>query len=205
MKRLIAFVLSASMLLTLTACGGAASSAAVPASSAAASSQGGTIEVDENLLTVEITIPASFFEMFATDEEPFDANAYAADIKEEESIIDAWANGDNSVTFKITKGDHRDMMAEMRKDIENVASVAENFPFVQRVETNEDCTLVKVYVPRTEYETGFNFFVLINYEMQALLYQAFNGTSENNVVIEAIDAETNEVIDMVDSAEQADA
>lgn len=208
MKRLIAAVLLACMILSLVACGGGAASAGGTADGTAASSQQGnseansSVEVDKGLLTTTITLPASFFETFSDSDEPFDADAYVQELKTTEYIIDAWANEDGSVTFTITRGDHERMMAGMRAQIEDVASAAENYPFVQKIETNNDCTEVKVYVTKEEYENGLNFFVLFSYEIQALMYQAFNGTPENNVVIEAIDAETDTVIEALDSAEQ---
>ena len=79
MKRLIAAVLSACMILSLVACGGGASSADGTADGTAASSQQGnseansSIEVDKGLLTTTITLPASFFETFYDSEAPFDA------------------------------------------------------------------------------------------------------------------------------------
>ena len=208
MKKLISTVLLVCLIFCLTACGSSASSADGTAGGTAASSQQGnseansSIEVDKGLLTTTITLPASFFETFYDSEEPFDAEAYVQELKATEYIIDAWANEDGSVAFTITRGDHERMMADMRAQIEDVASVAENYPFVQKIETNNDCTNVKVYVTKEEYENGFNCFVLFSYEIQALMYQAFNGTPENNVIIEAIDAETGTVLETLDSAEQ---
>lgn len=207
MKKLISTVLLVCLIFCLTACGSSASSAGGTAGGTSVSSQQGnseansSIEVDKGLLTTTITLPASFFETFY-DDEPFDAEAYVQELKATEYIIDAWANEDGSVAFTITRGDHERMMADMRAQIEDVASVAENYPFVQKIETNNDCTNVKVYVTKEEYENGFNCFVLFSYEIQALMYQAFNGTPENNVIIEAIDAETGTVLETLDSAEQ---
>lgn len=212
MKKIIAAAVSVCMILSLVACGGGAASAGGTAGGTAASSQQGNsetdsgdsgIDVDKGLLTTTITLPASFFETFSDSDEPFDADAYVQELKTTEYIIDAWANEDGSVAFTITRGDHERMMAGMRAQIEDVASAAENYPFVQKIETNNDCTEVKVYVTKEEYENGLNFFVLFSYEIQALMYQAFNGTPENNVVIEAIDAETDTVIEALDSAELA--
>lgn len=210
MKKLISTVLLVCLIFCLTACGSSASSAGGTAGGTAVSSQQGNsetdsgdsgIDVDKGLLTTTITLPTSFFETFYDDDEPFDADAYVQELKASEYVIDAWENEDGSVAFTLTRGDHERMMADMRAQIEDVASVAENYPFVQKIETNNDCTNVKVYVTKEEYESGFNFFVTISYEFQALMYQAFNGTPENNVIIEMIDAETNTVIDTLDSAE----
>ena len=212
MKKLISTVLLVCLIFCLTACGSSASSAGGTAGGTSVSSQQGNseadsggsgIDVDKGLLTTTITLPTSFFETFYDDDEPFDADAYVQELKVSEYVIDAWENEDGSVAFTLTRGDHERMMADMRAQIEDVASVAENYPFVQKIETNNDCTNVKVYVTKEEYESGFNFFVTISYEFQALMYQAFNGTPENNVIIETIDAETNTVIDTLDSAELA--
>lgn len=125
MKRIITVLLAICLVLALSACNarsksnneptepgttaGASSTPVEPASTStqepnSEDSQG--ISVDENLLTVEVTIPASFFE----EETPEEIKAGAAD----SGMISCDINDDGSVTYKMTKAKHRELMASIR-------------------------------------------------------------------------------------------
>ena len=122
MKKLIALTLALCMLLTLAACAPTESpnetnaptngntTSGTGADTEAATSGG--IDTDENLLTVDITLPASLF----SDEDmtAFDADAYA----EEEGFIKAVLNADGSVTVTMTKLKHNELLKEMTDSLE---------------------------------------------------------------------------------------
>src|SRR5690625_2539146 len=74
----------------------------------AAEDEGG-IEVDRGLLNVEITLPASLF----SEEELAELEANM----EEEADADVTQNEDGSITVKMPKSEHDEMLAEMRNDI----------------------------------------------------------------------------------------
>ena len=64
------------------------------------------IDTDENLLTVDITFPASFFE--GTDMSTFDADAYA----KEQGFISAKVNDDGSMVVTMSKKKHAELVNE---------------------------------------------------------------------------------------------
>lgn len=197
MKKYIA-VFMALLTLFLTACGN--KPATTDDTPSTDDSQ--KIEVDEGLLNVDITIPASFFETFSTEAEPYSAQ----DIVEDDldpRIKNAVVNDDGSLTFTISKADHRALMQEMRQSIiDSTEEAKANFSSLQSVEVSSDCTKIDMFVDRAAYEGSFDFFAAVSYEIQALMYQAFNGTADKAVIVSIIDAETKEVIESVDSSEQ---
>lgn len=106
-KKIIVGIIGASMVLTLAACGGKAGSAQPPAPSPSASqpvnasptpteTPSAGIQVDESLLSVDITLPASIFE--GQDLSAFDADAYAR----EEGFQKAVVNDDGSITVTMS-------------------------------------------------------------------------------------------------------
>ena len=117
-KKILTLVLALAMSLSLCACGGKSGGEA-PAESeepdAVASpdgeSEGSGIQVDEGLLSVEITIPASFFEEKTEDEIKADA--------EENGFTGCTVNEDGSVTYKMSKARHREMMDGMKASLWN--------------------------------------------------------------------------------------
>ena len=110
MKRLLAAILVLAMVLSLCACGEQKTTSQneqPPAESMADttdSSESTAIEVDEGLLNVEVTLPASFFE----DESEEEIKAAA----EENGFSKCTINEDGSVTYKMTKAKHKEMLAE---------------------------------------------------------------------------------------------
>src|SRR5690606_39103557 len=60
---------------------------------------------------VEITLPASFFEGKDIDE-------MITEAKEEEGVKEVTKNDDGSITYKLTKERHKEMMDEMKKEID---------------------------------------------------------------------------------------
>lgn len=150
------------------------------------------IDTDENLLTVEITIPA---ELFAEqDMENFDPDAYAS----EQGFISAKVNDDNSVTITMSKTKHKEILDEYRESID--ASIAEfvngeDTPYIKDITHNDDFTAVTMKVDREAYENAFDItpFAIGIY---ASVYQAYTKI-EFHVDITIVDAENGETIDTV--------
>ena len=214
MKKVFASMLAAAFALSLAACGGtpassAAASAAAPSavsqSASAASSgaaSGGEIEVDKGLLNVTITLPASFFTLLdVSGDGSYTAQTFA-DKATDSRLKDVTVHEDGSLSFSISKSEHKAMMDEMRQQILGSGEeLKESFPSVKSLEGTDDCTHFTLRVDRAAYENSFDAFALLTVQMQGLMYQAFNGTPDSAVVAEAVDDATGEVIATRDSSE----
>lgn len=211
MKRIITVLLAICLVLALSACNarsksnneptepgttaGASSTPVEPASTStqepnSEDSQG--ISVDENLLTVEVTIPASFFE----EETPEEIKAGAAD----SGMISCDINDDGSVTYKMTKAKHRELMASMKEQIDSsindMLQGEEAVASFKSVKYNDDMSSFKIYVDPTLYSDWDSMYVLAFY-MLGGYYQAFDGvpSEDIDVIVEFIDQTTDEVLD----------
>lgn len=205
MKRIISLFLAIIMVLSLCACGaGNGTSGQETAADGEQASENSAIEVDEGLLSVEITMPATFFE----EETPEDILAAA----EENGIEDCTINEDGSVTYKMSKAKHREMMAELKaswdETIEELISGEEAVKSFRKIEYADDFSEFDVYVDPEIYSALDSLYVLVFY-MTGAYYQAFDGKDmdEIDVVVNFINNTTNEVIesgsfrDWVDSEE----
>lgn len=206
MKTLLSLGLALVLCLSLAACGGAPSSAPAstapsvatpsqPSSTASSAPTGGDIEVDKGLLDVTITIPANFFEFLSTDEQPYTAESWAASATDPR-IKKAQVNEDGSASFTISKSDHKLMMQEMHDSIANsIESLKESYPSVRGLEVNNDCTEITLIVDKAGYEGSFDAFAVFSLELQGAMYQAFNGTSESEVIVNVKDEASGEIFD----------
>lgn len=154
----------------------------------------GKVNVDKGLLSVDVTIPASFFE--GEDMDTVIANA------KQDGIDEATLNDDGSVTYKMSKSKHKEMMAEMAKSIEETKMdlvESGDFASVKNVETNGDYSKLTLEVNREAYENSFDGFATMSLGLVGSYYQAFNGikAADMNVLIELKDAATGEVFDSI--------
>lgn len=195
MKKIIPIALSVCLLLT--ACGSSEPAQPAAASSAAASSvaetqASETIETEKNLLTVEITFPASFFE--GEDMSTFDTESYASENGFENAVV----NDDGSVTVVMSKSKHKVLMEETKANIEkslNDMVNAEDTPFIKGIENNNDFTNIKVIVDKEGYENNalFAAFIPLTFYIQTSFYHTVNGT-EPILEFSFIDQADNSVI-----------
>ena len=197
MKKIVSIALVLCLALVCVACGGAPSSSPASASgdSKSSSNSSENIEVDKGLLDVTITLPASFFESFSTEETPYNAETFAAS-DTDARIKSIKANEDGSASFTISKADHKVMMKEMFDTIVNSAdSLKANFPSIRGVEANDNCTEITLIVDKASYEDSFDSFAILSLQLQGAMYQAFNGTAENDVLVNIKDEASGEIFD----------
>lgn len=198
MKKLIALL--AASLLVLGACGSEeaeevdnqASTETVDTEET--ESEEGGVNVDKGLFSVEVTLPAAFFE--GEDVAVTVANA------EENGFGEATVNDDGSVTYKMSKSKHKEMMEEMAVSVEETKrSLVESgdFPSIKNVETNKDYSHFTLSVDREAYENSFDAFATMSVGMVGSMYQAFNGVKADamEVLIEVKDVDTGEIINSV--------
>lgn len=111
------------------------------AEEAANSEEESGIEVDKGLLHVDITIPSSLF-----DEEELEE--IEREMKEERNS-DVTKNDDGSLTIKIPKKEHKELLAEMKDHfIDSINDLIEDddFASIQDVEYNKNFTEFKMIV-----------------------------------------------------------
>lgn len=188
-KRLMAVAIAAMLLATLTACGGSDGTGTDPAPTAAGSATGQGVEVDKNLLSVEITIPSDQIE--SVDETL--ANA-------EEKGYQTIANEDGSITYKLTKAQHNELMEELKqsfqKSIDELVSSGD-YPSLKKITFNDDYTKAEVVVDYDAYTNSLDMFSMLAIGMIGPMYQYYNGVEESNVNTEVslIDEASGEVKD----------
>jgi len=151
-----------------------------------------SINVDKGLLNVEITLPATFFE--EQTEEQIIAGA------KEEGYDDVKVNEDGSVTYKMSKAKHTEMMdeleGEMVKAVEEIVKSGD-YPSIKEISYNKSFDEYDVKVEREQYENSLDGFALLGLVMTSSYYQAFDGKDADKMTItfNMIDNETNESYD----------
>ena len=154
-----------------------------------------SVEVDKGLLNVEITLPASFFE------EEEDHDQMIADAKAD-GVKDVIVNDDGSLTYKMSKAKHKEMLAEMKTGLlETVDEIkdGEDFESIKDVKHNKSFTEFTLVVEEKMFEDSFDAFATMGIGMSAMFYQLFTGASVDDykVTIDIQAEESGEVIDTV--------
>ena len=153
----------------------------------------GDVEVDEGLFEVELLIPADF--VGEKTQEELDTIAAESGYK---SIT---LNEDGSATYVMTKKQHKEMMDEMSVSLnESLAELigSENYPNFTDIKANDDFTEFTITTKSVELDLNESFSVLAFY-MYGGMYNAFNGTTVDNIHVEFINADSGEVISSADS------
>lgn len=214
MKKFLAILLSVSLITSLTACGGSAdtSSGSSSASQSIAEDESsesgdniddsawdelealGNVETENGILTVSITIPAELVGDEITQEE-LDANS-------DNSYISAKLNEDGSVTYKLTKQQHKAMLDEfvetMNQSIQEMID-SEDYAFTD-IKYNDDFTQFDVTLGTDEVGFAEGFAALAFY-VYGGMYGLFSGHTADNITVNYYDSNGN----LIDSANSSDA
>ncbi|WP_040226524.1 hypothetical protein [Bhargavaea cecembensis] len=149
----------------------------------------GPVEVDKGIFNVEVTVPASFFEGEDVDEAVRQAN--------EEGEAEAVKNPDGSVSFKMTKAEHKEMMGELTEGIDELTAELEGdeYPSIRSVEAGRKYREFTVTVDREQYENSFDGFSLFGVGFAGMYYQLFDGVKADDlrVNVRMKDEETGEI------------
>lgn len=147
------------------------------------------IEVDKNLLSVEIILPASMYEgVTAAEIEAKNTDDYKATL-----------NDDDSVTLKMSRAKHNELMADYKKQLtdEFQEMLNGNYPSLKSITPNDDFSKVTIFVDKAKFESSFtDGFVVMGVGINASMYQTFNAVPQDKikVVITVQDEATKEVI-----------
>ena len=159
-----------------------------------------SISVDKNLLSVEITIPASIYGEEGVDEESLESS------KETYPDLEYTINDDGSVSYKMSKSTHQKLMDDLKASLDegfqemtNEGSDSYVASFTE-VAYNDDLSEFNITVDPNTY-TSWDTFYALSFEIAGMYYQAFNGTDSNDLYVEVnfIDGTTNEIIDTVNT------
>ncbi len=152
-----------------------------------------SIEVDENLLTVEITVPSDF--IGETTQEDIDKNV------KEKGFVSGKLNSDGSVTYKMTKKQHKELVAQIKEKIDsqlNEMVGSEDYPNIVNVEANDDYTSFTITTKSTELGLMESMSTLAFY-MYGGMYNAFAGEQVDNIHVDFVNEESGQVIQSADS------
>ena len=144
---------------------------------------------------MELTIPADY--VGETTQEELDATAKENDFK---SIT---LNEDGSATYVMTKGQHKKMMSEMESEINTALSEmigSEDYPNFTNIKANSDFTEFTITTTSAELNFNESFSTIVFYTYGGM-YNAFNGTTVDNIHVDFVNADSGEIISSADSSE----
>jgi len=143
---------------------------------------------------VEITLPASIFEGENIDE--------VIEKAKSDGVEEVIENEDGSLTYKMSKAKHNEMMKEMENSI--IQSVEEmetsgDYASIKNIEYSKDFSEFTMIVEKSAYENSFDGFIVIGLGLQGMYYQMYNGvdTDQNKVKIDIKDEATGEIFDTI--------
>ena len=188
MKKGLAVILAAIMLFSFVACKNEKSEE----ETTTAVEEKDPVKVDENLLTVEVTLAGSFFE----GETPEEIKADAKENGMKKCVI----NEDGSVTYTMTRAKRNKMLDEMKANFEKTydgfLNGEEKIPSFLDIKHNDNFSQIDIYVDKSKY-TMWDSMNAMTFYLLGVYYQCFSGADfkEVDVVVNFIDNETEEILD----------
>ena len=155
----------------------------------------GDIEVENGILTVSITLPAEYME--GVTQEQLDAGKGT-------TYQSATLNDDGSVTYKMTKQQHREMLKSMSDSVDQSMQelIDDDNYMITGITHNDDYTVFDVTLEGTEVGFADSFTSMVFY-MYGGMYGIFSGTETDHVVVNFLDPDGN-VIESFDSKNMSD-
>lgn len=158
----------------------------------------GDIDVDKGIFDVTLTIPADF----------------AGDVTQEELDETAKENGyqsvtlnsDGSVTYVMTKAQHKEMLSGVKESINQTLNEmvgSEDYPNIIAITANEDFTAFTVTTKNDEPDLAESFAVM-GFYMYGGMYAIFSGDEVDNIHVDFINEATGEIISSADSSEMGE-
>lgn len=149
-----------------------------------------SIEVDKGLFDVEVTLPASLLE-------GGDINQVIEEVKAD-GVKEVIQNDDGSLTYKMSKSDHKKMLSEMEDKLNQKLEELKDsvdFPSIVDVKNNKSYTEFTLVVDKEKFENSLDGLVAFGLGLSGMYYQIFNGADleKNKVTINIEDEVTGEV------------
>jgi len=128
------------------------------------------LKVDKGLINVEVTIPATLYK--GQDIDSIISEAKNSGIKE---VI---KNEDGSLTYKMSKSEHKKMMKELKerivKSVEELKT-SEDFVSINDVTYNKSFSEFTLTVNKEKFEGSFDAIASFGLALAGMYYQLFNG------------------------------
>ncbi|MGP4074744.1 hypothetical protein [Halobacillus sp. K22] len=158
------------------------------------SETGESVEVDEGLMNVEVTLPSSMVEGESMD--------VITEEAKEQGVKKVTKNDNGSVTYKMSKSAHQDLLEEVKAGMEESITETkndENFASIKDITHNNNFTEFTMIVDRETYENSMDVFATMSLGMSGMMYQVFEGKNEDeySVTINIEDESSGETIDEV--------
>ena len=147
-----------------------------------------TVQVDKELLDVTITIPASWYE--ETNEEITQSSL--DEQYKDSGFKSVTLNDDGSVTMVIPKSVHKELMEDMKNNIDESLSELindENCSYTE-IKHNKDFTQFDVTLSGSE-PNFYDSFGCLSLYLSGAMYNIFNGTESNDILINLYDPNGN--------------
>lgn len=148
--------------------------------------------MDKGLLNVEVTIPATLYK--GQDIDSIISEAKNSGIKE---VI---KNDDGSLTYKMSKSEHKKMMKELKerivKSVEELKT-SEDFASINDVAYNKSFSEFTLTVNKEKFEGSFDALASFGLALAGMYYQLFNGADVEHykVTVYIKDESNGEVFD----------
>ncbi len=145
-------------------------------------------ELDEN--RIALTVPGAY----AADADQESLNQTAVQLGYESIIL----NEDGSVTYTITRDQHKEMLENLRSGIIKTLNGmigSADYKKIASIEPNEDFTYIKVTLNSKSIDYN-NSMSMIQFKTYFLLYNAFNGTPDAKLSVEYYDKDGKLVLTM---------
>ena len=192
MKKLIACLLTVTLMLSMTGCGDEGKRTENPENQETIA---GAIQVEKELFDVVITFPADL--MGETSQEELDK------MVQEGVVHSAVLNQDGSVTYEMSKRQHKKIMKAMEEEFEKSVSElvgSAEYPNFTEIQIEDNFTHFKVFTKSEELDLSESFSVLFFY-MIGGMYSVLSGNNEPVIVVDFINADTGKVIETADSSQ----
>ncbi|EHQ89394.1 hypothetical protein [Desulfosporosinus youngiae] len=182
MKKILIFVLTIFIASSLLGCSKTNSAAGQPEEKQV---------VEKELFDVKVNLPASLFK--GKDFETIRKEAL------DKGVHDVVQNSDGTITYVMSKTQHREMMDDLAKSINDITTeflaAEENKTIFKQIEFNKDYTEINVKVDPAQF-TEWSQIGLIGFTFSGLMYQSFNGVEPGKITIKTniIDNSTGSVI-----------
>lgn len=193
MKKKTGFMLFILLITFLTACSANEQEKSNTAEQGKQETEEQALNVDKGILNVEVTLPASFFEGEDVDTVISEA---------EKEGIKITKNEDGSLSYKMSKTKHKEMMNEMGTSIDEgieEMKTSGDYSSIKDITHNKDFTEFTLLVDKAAFENSFDGFAILGLGIQGSMYQLFNGANPDDykVTISTKDEATQEVFNEV--------
>ena len=200
MKRILSLLIVLSMIFSLSACGSGKGTDIVDTADGYkvedANGSKEVVDVDKGLFDVTLTIPVEFVDKEKTQLD-YDSTV------EKEGYKSITMNEDGSLTYVMTKVQHKDLMNKttegFQSDLDKMAG-SEDYPNIVSIKPNEDFTKFEIVTKNEELDISESFSVLLFYMMSGM-YNILNDTEVNNCEVVFINEASGEIISTGNSSD----